>query len=171
MTQRNMQSAEFWIEKLNLEEHPEGGYFREIYRSGDTIIKAGLPSRYTGDRSAATLIYYLLKDDDFSAFHRIRSDETWIHLAGDSLDIHMIRPDGSYKIERLGKNIAEGYAPVQTVEHEFWFGASLPSHSSFCLCACMVSPGFDFADFEMADPDMLKNRYPRHAKIIEKLSR
>ncbi|HKI43981.1 MAG TPA: cupin domain-containing protein [Balneolales bacterium] len=166
-----MPSAEFWKEKLNLDAHPEGGYYREIYRSGDTIARAGLPPRYPGDRSAATLIYYLLKDDDFSAFHRIRSDEIWIYVAGDSLDIHAIRPDGSYKIERLGKNIVEGSSPVRIIEHGSWFGASLPFHSSFCLCTCMVSPGFDFADFEMADPGILKNIHPEHAQIIDKLSR
>lgn len=166
-----MSSADFWIENLKLEIHPEGGYYREIYRSADTIAHAGLPARYPDDRSAATLIYYLLNDDDFSALHRIRSDETWIHIAGDSLDIHTIRPDGSYKIEPLGKNVDAGDLPVQIIEHGLWFGASLPSHSSFCLCACMVSPGFDFADFEMADPGILKDKYPEHAKIIAKLSR
>ncbi len=166
-----MSSAEFWIEKLNLEAHPEGGYYREIYRSGDTIAHTGLPPRYPGDRSAATLIYYLLKDNDFSAFHRIRSDEIWIHVAGDSLDIHTINPGGTYETERLGKNVAEGYSPVCIIEHGLWFGASLSSHSSFCLCTCIVSPGFDFADFEMADPGMLKNMHPEYANVIDKLSR
>lgn len=166
-----MSSAEFWIEKLNLTPHPEGGYYREIYRSDDIIIKMGLPSRYLGNRSAATLIYYLLKSNDFSAFHRIKSDEIWTHIAGDGLYIYQIGPDDTYEVEHLGMNIDEGQTPVCIVTHDTWFGASLPNNNSYCLCTCMVAPGFDFADFEMADPLILKNIYPEHASIIDTLSR
>ena len=166
-----MASADFWIDKLGLERHPEGGYFREVYRSEDIVGKTGLPSRFDADRSAATLIYYLLSDDDFSTLHRIKSDEIWVHVAGDNLDVHQIGSDGSYQKHQLGKNLDAGHTPVSVIRQGTWFGASLPDESSFCLCTCLVAPGFDFADFEMGDPEQLKNAYPEHAAIIDKLSR
>jgi len=163
-----MATAEYWIEKLDLTAHPEGGYFSEIYRSDDVIKKSGLPMRYPEDRSMATLIYYLLKDDNVSAFHRLRSDELWIHVDGGTLDIHQIGKDGSYTCDQLDKDIG---APVCVIKHGAWFGASLTDTESFCLCTCMVTPGFDFADFEMADPGQLKKICPAQSDIIDRLSR
>lgn len=166
-----MLTAGFWIKKLNLTPHPEGGYYREIYRSDDIIMRTGLPSRYQGDRSAATLIYYLLKDDDVSAFHRIRSDEIWVYVAGESLDIHQIAQDGIYYKKRLGMSGDKDSSPVHVIRHDTWFGASLPAFGSFCLCTCFVAPGFDFSDFELADPEILKRTYPGLSAMIDKLSR
>jgi len=166
-----MSSAVYWIDKLGLEPHPEGGYFREVYRSEDTVSKAGLPDRFDGDRSAATLIYYLLRNDEFSTLHRIKSDEIWVHIAGGNLDIHQIRSDGEYKKHQLGKNLDSNQTPVCVIEQGTWFGASLPDENTFCLCTCLVAPGFDFTDFEMGDPEQLKKAYPEHITIINKLRR
>lgn len=166
-----MSTAEYWIEKLGLEPHPEGGYFREVYRSEDTVGKIGLPDRFDGDRSAATLIYYLLRNDEFSTLHRIKSDEIWVHVDGGSLDIHQIRSDGKYKKYPLGKDLDANQTPVCVIEQGTWFGASLPDENTFCLCTCIVAPGFDFADFEMGYSEQLKKAYPEHIAIINKLSR
>lgn len=166
-----MSSAEYWINKLGLEPHPEGGYFREVYRSEDTVGMAGLPDRFDGDRSAATLIYYLLMNDEFSTLHRIKSDEIWVHIAGGNLDIHQIRSEGKYKRHQLGKDLDANQTLVCVIEQGTWFGASLPNENTFCLCTCLVAPGFDFSDFEMGDPEQLKKAYPEHTTIINKLRR
>ncbi len=166
-----MASADFWIDKLSLEPHPEGGYFREVYRSEDIVGKAGLPSRFAGDRSAATLIYYLLAGDEFSTLHRIKSDEIWVHISGDNLEIHQIGLDSVYQKHQLGKNLDASQTPVCVIEQGTWFGVSLPDESSFCLCTCLVAPGFDFSDFELGDPEQLKIAYPEHTAVINRLSR
>jgi len=97
-------TAEYLIAKLNLQKHPEGGYYSEVYRSDETIEKDHLPGRYNGKRSFSTLIYFLLKGDDFSAFHRINSDEIWHFYAGASLSVHIINDDGIMEKIVLGNN-------------------------------------------------------------------
>ena len=77
-------SAKYWIEKLNFEKHPEGGWFKEVYRSEEVIPKKSLPEYFPGSRNISTSIYYLLEGDDFSAFHRIKSDEIWHYYEGNS---------------------------------------------------------------------------------------
>jgi len=91
-----MLSAEEWINQLDLQPHPEGGWFREVYRSKETITQSGLPERFSGERNFCTSIYFLLNQTDTSAFHRIKQDEIWHFYAGNALTIHMISPDGNY---------------------------------------------------------------------------
>ncbi|HEX5150315.1 MAG TPA: cupin domain-containing protein, partial [Parafilimonas sp.] len=88
-----MQNAAFYIDHLQLKPHPEGGYYGETYRSSGVIPASALPL-FKGDRNYSTAIYYLLEQGDFSAFHRIKSDECWHHYAGDTLLIHILNPDG-----------------------------------------------------------------------------
>lgn len=165
-------NAEFYIKQLNLEEHPEGGYFRETYRSDGIFASTG-PGRDTSfpeNRNYATAIYFLLKGHQFSRFHRIRSDEIWHFYAGTSATIQIIHPDSLYEAKVLGPNVDQGQAFQVVVPAKSWFGVSVDNPSGFLLAGCTVSPGFDFRDFEMPEAYQLKQAFPEHADIIDRLS-
>ncbi|MBN2144720.1 MAG: cupin domain-containing protein [Candidatus Aureabacteria bacterium] len=166
-----MNHSRYWIEKLNLQPHPEGGYFREVYRSGETIPKVCLPERFSGDRVFSTSIYFLLERDQFSAFHRIKQDELWHFYDGASLTIHIIDPDGSYHAEKLGRNPDEGEVPFAVVKAGAFFAAEVNDKTSFTLAGCTVAPGFEFADFEMPEGKVLLEQFPKYEEIIRKFSK
>lgn len=166
-----MQTAEYWIEHLQLEKHPEGGWFKEIYRDEGIIFRDGLPARYKGSRSYSTAIYYLLRSGECSALHRLISNEQWFHIDGNSLAIHTITPSGEYTKQMLGKNFDSGEKPFAVVLRENWFGATVESSDSFALVGCIVAPGFDFDDFELAERTALAKKFPEHKEIIEALTR
>ncbi len=159
------------VERLALIPHPEGGFYKETYRSSGSIAKEALPSNFSGDRNYCTAIYFLLSSSHFSAFHRIQQDETWHHYEGGTLMVHIIHPTGDYECFHLGKNFDNGEAPQFTVPAGCWFGSSLRNENEYSLVGCTVSPGFDFADFELADRDQLIQAYPDHQKIITDLTR
>lgn len=167
-------SAEDWIGLLSLRPHPEGGYFREVYRSRETIEGDALPARFKGSRSFSTGIYFLLTAHTFSAFHRIASDEVWHFYAGEPLDLEIIHPDGRHETIGLGDDPSSGRVFQAMAPAGCWFGARLapgaPS-DGFTLVGCTVAPGFDFQDFEMADRKGLIEAFPRHRKLIEQLTR
>ena len=165
-----MQTAQHWIDDLQLQPHPEGGHFRETYRAPLILPRSAL-SGYGGDRAASTAIYFLLAGDQFSAFHRIRSDELWHFYAGSALIVHVIAPDGDYRPLRLGCDTEHGETFQAVVSAGCWFGSSLCHPDSFALVGCTVAPGFDFADFEMAKREELIAQYPQHRAIIERLTR
>ncbi len=144
-------SAEKWIKELNLEAHPEGGYYCEYFRSDSKILKEGLPPEFSGDRSFLTSIYFLLKGNQVSKFHRICGDEMWYFLDGTSLLIHVFTPEGKYEKLKLGRSPETSYSFQQPVLAGSWFGAEVEDKNSFALVACAVGPGFDFSDFEMAE--------------------
>lgn len=160
-----------WIEKLRLIPHPEGGFFREIYRSQGIIAQPSLPMRYNGGRAYATTIYYLLESKDFSTLHRLKSDEQWFHIDGSALTIHSIEPNGKYTAYNIGKNLDTGESPHAVVPAGCWFGGTVNDRNSFSLVGCVVAPGFHFDDFELAKRDELIKQFPHHASIIEKLTR
>lgn len=163
--------AEAWIARLDLQPHPEGGYFRETYRASEAIPRGALPDRFSGDRSFSTAIYYLLRQGQFSSLHRIKSDEVWHFYAGDPLTVHVIDLDGQYQEIRLGLEPGRAEQPQAVVPAGSWFGASLTDPAaSFALVGCTVSPGFDFADMTFGRRKELLALYPRHAKIIEMLT-
>jgi len=162
-------SAEF-ISRLDLARHPEGGWYRETYRSPAVIPGDLLPERSAGDRSMCTAIYFLLERGDVSALHRIKSDEVWHFYAGASLTVHVITPGGEYYILRLGADMAAGELFQAVVPAGCWFGAEVPDNGAFSLVGCTVAPGFDFADFEMGNCDQLLQRFPAHAAIIRRLT-
>jgi predicted cupin superfamily sugar epimerase len=166
-----MFDAGYWITHLGLVRHPEGGYFRETYRSQESIAGATLPVRFGGARSFATSIYFLLAGDDFSALHRIRSDELWHFHTGSSLTVHMIAPGGEYEELRLGSDPARGEAFQGVVTAGTWFGATVADPESYALVSCTVAPGFDFADFEMGERADLVRTYPDLRGVIEGLTR
>jgi predicted cupin superfamily sugar epimerase len=166
-----MRTAEYWIQQLDLQEHPEGGFFRETYRSHETIPPEALPERFSGARSFATAIYFLLKGDDFSAFHRIKSDELWHFHAGRPLTLHMIDSSGRYQKTVLGENPQNGEVLQATVPEGCWFAAETLDRSGYTLVGCTVAPGFDFADFEMGRRSELIELYPDHRQLIKTLTR
>ncbi len=169
MTSSN-DSAAYWVSALSLTPHPEGGFFKETYRSSDTIPADVFGGRFNGPRSASTGIYYLLESGDFSAFHRIRSDEMWHFYAGAALELHVIH-EGRHEILRIGRDIHAGETLQYVVPAGAWFAATPVDGASYSLLGCTVSPGFDFADFEMADPTALSRQYPTFVSVISRFSR
>jgi uncharacterized protein len=165
-----MRTAAYWIKKLGLVPHPEGGYFRETYRSGQTIKQVGLPKRYTGKRSFSTAILFLLKGGQVSSLHRLKSDEVWHFHAGSGLTIHVITAKGRYHSIKLGTGSGRGEVFQAVVKAGDWFGATVNNAKSYSLVGCTVAPGFDFADFEIADASTLSRKYPKHGKIINRLA-
>jgi predicted cupin superfamily sugar epimerase len=167
-----MRPADFWIKKYNLMPHPEGGFYAETYRATESIPKAALPDRFSGDRSYSTGIYFLLESDNFSAFHRIQSDEMWHFYAGNPLEIFVINPvNGDLQVIRLGSDPDRDESFQAVVPAGSWFGSRPASGSEYCLVGCTVAPGFDFLDFEMAERESLLRDFPQHASLILELTR
>ncbi len=165
-----MNDADRWIEALQLQPHPEGGWFRESYRSSELISRAALPARFSGDRCFSTAIYFLLKAGEFSALHRIKQDEVWHFYDGDLLTIEVIDPAGNHSSIQLGQDFAAGHTLQAVVEGGCLFGASLAGGGSYALVGCTVAPGFDFADFELPKRAELLEQFPEQREIIEKLT-
>lgn len=166
-----MRTAQYWIDHLCLIPHVEGGAFREIYRSEMKLPQKGLTDAHGGDRNIMTSIYFLLQHGEYSAFHRIASDELWHHYDGGTLCIYEITSAGNLVKHLLGKDLATNSGPVALIKAGSWFGSRVEEPGSFTLCGCTVAPGFDFADFELADRRVLQKEYPYHSKIIEELTR
>jgi predicted cupin superfamily sugar epimerase len=163
-----MKTAAYWIEKLELEKHPEGGYFREIYLSDDVVPQTGLPANFRGERSFATSIYYLLEGGDFSAFHRIKSDEIWHYYAGSSAIEILSLEKGNLKKYLAGNDPDKGQDFQVIVPKNTWFAARLLNPYGYALAGCTVSPGFHFEDFELAG-DKLMKEYPELTEEIAPL--
>lgn len=159
-------SAQSLVERLGLLPHPEGGFFRETFRSPLTV--GGLP--HGAPRVASTAIYYLLPAGSFSAFHRVRSDEVWHYYDGDPLELHTLDADGGYAIARLGPEIEQGERP-QLVVRAGVLQAARPLGERFTLVGCTVAPGFEFADFEIPSRAALVAQFPEHRDLIVQLTR
>jgi uncharacterized protein len=164
-------TVEELIARLELTRHPEGGWYRESYRSSEIIQAAALPDRFTGDRSVCTAIYFLLESGDMSALHRIKSDEIWHFYAGEALTVHVIMPQGEYYPLIIGSNIAAGETFQCVVTAGCWFGAEVSRDDGYSLVGCTVAPGFDFADFEMGKREELLKQFPAQADIIRRLTK
>ncbi|MCF8373905.1 MAG: cupin domain-containing protein [Bacteroidales bacterium] len=163
-----LKSAEYWIENLYLEPHPEGGWFRETYRSSEKISESGLPLGFSGNRNFSTAIYYLLQNDDFSAWHRIKSDEMWHYYDGDgAIEIHTLSKIKGHEIRVLGSNPENGGSPQVVVPANTWFASRLTKQKMYALAGCTVAPGFDFDDFEMGEELSLVKEFPQHVGIIK----
>ena len=168
---RRQPTAKYWITKLALQPHPEGGYFREIYRASEQIPAAALPARYRGPRSFSTSIYYLLASTQISALHRLASDEQWHFYDGNALLLFLITPDGSLSEVRLGRHAATGEQFQSVIPAGTWMGARLASRRGHALIGCSVAPGFEFKDFVAGQRSDLMARFPRHRKLIIALTR
>jgi uncharacterized protein len=152
-----------WIERLGLEPHPEGGWFRETHRSTQLV-----ESPRQGERSAFTSILFLLEPPQVSKLHRIDSEELWNWHAGSCLRIHVLSGGGEKEIRRLGPERDSVFQTVVPANH--WFGAEVEDEEGWCLVGCAVAPGFDFAHFQMGDRRRLLGEYPLHAETILRLT-
>lgn len=165
------QSAAWWREKLQLQSHVEGGAFRETYRSEWVLDMSTLPAGMIGSRNASTCIYFLLEEGEFSAFHRIAADEIWHFYDGQTLTIYEIAPGGDLQTHKLGRDIENGETLQVIITAGNWFASRVEAPGTFALVGCTVAPGFDFADFELAERASLQAAYPQHATLIESMSR
>ena len=163
-------NADYYVKHLGLLPHPEGGYYKETYRSKGKI-KTGLLPGIVAERNFSTAIYFLLEKNNFSAFHRIKSDELWHFYAGDPLEVIEITKKGELKITVVGREIMNGQTFQYMVPSGHWFASRVKKGGEFSLVGCTVSPGFDFLDFEMADRDSLVKEFPVQEEIIRMLTR
>jgi uncharacterized protein len=165
-----MKPAQYWVEKYQMQSHPEGGFFAETYRSAETIDSVALPNRFGGSRVYSTGIYFLLESHHFSAFHRIQSDEMWHFYSGCPLNVYYIDNQGFMQIIRLGNNPDVGEVFQAVVPAGVWFGSKPAEENSYSLVGCTVAPGFDFQDFELANQQDLITQFPQHQEIIKMLT-
>jgi hypothetical protein len=163
-------AAETLIKELGLLPHPEGGFFRETYRAPLHLPGSALDPHFAGSRNASTAIYYMLTEGDRSRFHRIRSDEVWHFYLGDPLQVVELTDAGDARVTLLGTDLTAGQVPQHVVPAGRWFGSCPAPGSLFSLVGCTVSPGFDFADFEMATRDQLAQIYAHSLDWIERLT-
>lgn len=166
-----MFTANQLVSLYQLQEHPEGGWYKETYKSSETISVNALPERFSGERTFSTAIYFLLEQGNFSAFHRIKSDECWHFYYGGPLQVFVLLPDGSLQITELGSDIAAGQVFQFTVPANCWFASRPAAASAYSFVGCTVAPGFDFADFELAEAGQLAATFPAHTAIINELCR
>lgn len=170
-TMASSYNARYWIEQLKLESHIEGGAFKEVYRSSLSLPSSVLTQNHKGARAASTSIYFLLEYGDFSAFHRIASDELWHFYDGNTLSIYEITPGGNLIHHLLGKDTEAGAALQVLIPAGSWFASCVEEPGGYALCGCTVAPGFDFSDFELADKTQLSAQFPAHTAIIDRLTR
>ena len=156
--------VDFLVDKLNLIPHPEGGFYSETYRSEMTIGTA------TGERNLTTAIYFLLTSAHVSKFHRIKSDELWFFHEGSSLTVHMLSEDGHQKLSLGHPSPTVDTSAQHLVKTHTIFGSSVDEPNSYALVSCVVSPGFDFADFELFEAEDLLEKYPEASEIIHTLT-
>jgi predicted cupin superfamily sugar epimerase len=158
------------ISHFGLEPHPEGGFYRETYRSAEELGREALPPRFKGNRVFGTAIYFLLEGTQFSAFHRIQADELWHFYDGCGLHIHVLHPGGRGEVLRLGSDLAGGYSFQHIVPAGCWFASKPVDEKKFSFVGCTVAPGFDFEDFELAQRKELLQEYPRYEDWIRLLA-
>jgi predicted cupin superfamily sugar epimerase len=155
--------AERLIELLSLAPHPEGGFYRETFRSPMPVDGP------VGRRTASTAIYYLLPAGQFSALHRVCADEAWHHYLGDPLELHLLSADGTHERVLLGSNLPRGERP-QAIVPAGVLQAARPLGDRFTLVGCTVAPGFELRDFELPSRRQLLAEWPDHAELISALT-
>ena len=157
---------------LQLEPLPvEGGFFRETYRSRWTVAEEYLPEGTRGPRSIGTAIYYMLTPETFSALHRLPGTEIFHFYLGDPVVMLQLLPDGSSQTITLGPDLAGGQRPQVVVGGHVWQGSRLAPGGKFALLGTTMSPGFDYADFELGDRAQLVAQYPGAAEMIRQYTR
>ena len=158
--------AEMLIRQLALLPHPEGGFYREVFRADDTVHPAdGRPAR-----SALTTIYFLLADGGFSRWHRVTSAEAWHFYEGDALELVWLEDGATREVRATLGEVGDGVAPVAVVPAGCWQAAR--TTGAYTLVGCSVGPGFDFADFAMLsdtapeERDAILARFPEAAAML-----
>ncbi len=164
-----MLTADYFVEKLRMKPHPEGGYYREVYQNPLTISESCLPSSFDGKRKLASTIYFLLEQDQVSQLHWLRSDEVWFFHHGSVLDIHLIDQSGNHSIKKLGLDPGKGEYPQILVPADMIFGARPVDKNGFTLVSTMVSPAFEFRDFELYKTEDVCKRFPHLRSALSKI--
>ena len=167
----SMTKIEQLIQQFDIRPHPEGGWYKQTYKSTVPVPVTALPPGFRGDRVFSTAIYFLLGKGNFSAFHKIKSDECWHFYSGDPLHVFIIDQNGDLTIVTLGNDFNKGETFQYVVPANCWFASRPVQGSEYCLVGCTVAPGFEFEDLELADSKSLTSLYPRHASIINELCR
>jgi uncharacterized protein len=162
-------NASYWIQTLGLQRHPEGGHFREVYRSSESLRGKALPERFNGDRSLGTAIYYLLEGHAFSAFHQLKQDEIFHFYDGNPAIVYTLQAQGLV-VYRLGRDPRKGQLPMLVLPSGTVFAVELEGHHGFALMGCTVSPGFDFQDLDIVSRDDLVRQFPEHYELVQRLS-
>lgn len=159
------------IKIFQLQFHPEGGYYKETYRSKGIIEKDNQEGQFPSGRNYSTAIYFLIEAPVFSTFHKIKSDELWHFYAGDALEVIEIDTEGNLITTHIGCDYKNRQTFQYTVKAGHWFASRVLKGGKFSFVGCTVAPGFDFSDFEMAKRDLLIRNYPQHTEIITELTR
>jgi uncharacterized protein len=174
MSATSIGPAQKLIRHFKMEKIPaEGPWFTVTYRSQDVLDAKSLPARYRGNRLASTAIYAVQTKEDFSAMHKLATDEIWHFYGGDPLEMLLLYPDGHGEVVIIGPDVFNGQQPQFIVPRDVWQG-SAPTGSgpdSFAFFANTLAPGFEFEDFEMGYRDELQKRYPQFADHINRLTR
>lgn len=157
-----------YIKKLKLKKHPEGGYYKEVYRSGEIILGEHLPKRFKSSRNFSTSIYFLLEGKQFSAFHLLQSDELWHFYDGCDVIIYLLTENGKLTKRKIGRGADCRFQIA--IEKNNWFAAELVNKKGFALIGCTVSPGFDFEDFNIGRRSELLKQFPKYKNLIEKFT-
>jgi uncharacterized protein len=163
----NLKATEY-IEALNMQKHIEGGYYVETFKSQYFVPSANLPDGFTGKRALMTSIYFLLEGNDISKLHRVRGDEIWFFHDGSPAIIEIINPNGKIEKKILGTDVKSGQLPQIVIPADTWFTAKIAEADSFVLIACTVAPGFEYDDFELANPEKLTLEFPHLKEFILK---
>lgn len=160
------------VKNLGLQPHPEGGFYKQAFKSPHRV-KSLDKNRYDDEeRHAGSAIYYLLNRHDFSAWHRLKSDELWHHYSGSTVRIHIIDKEGNLSSYLLGDPLKNANATHQVhIPAGCWFSAENVNKTSYSLVGCTVTPAFEFKDFELANRESLSRTYPQHTDIINRLTR
>jgi uncharacterized protein len=161
-----------YISEFDLIPHPEGGFYKEIYRSQDILEQSAI-KEFSGERNICTSIYFMLTGNDKSCFHKIKSDEIWHFYKGTTtVLIHCIDQSGKYFNFEVG-DFNEKPCFQVVIPKNTWFASELvqKSETDFALCGCTVAPGFDFKDFDLAEREFLINQFPQHDKLIQDFTR
>jgi hypothetical protein len=166
-----MPTADELIRQLGLQPHPkEGGFFRETYRAEEAWPASALPARYQGMRSASTAIYYLLTPNTYSALHRVQTDEIFHFYLGDPIRMLQLEPNGQGRSIVLGPDVLGGQQLQVVVPRGVWQGSCLEPGGAFALLGCTVAPGFEYADYQSGDRQLLLAQYPAFADMIRRLT-
>ncbi len=164
-------TAQEVIQLLGLQLHPiEGGFFRETYRS-EHLIPKGILTPYAAPRSVCTAIYYLLTPETYSEMHRLPGDEIFHFYLGDPVEMLQLFPDGRTEILVLGTDLQAGQKPQHVVPAGVWQGSSLIAGGKWALLGATMAPGFDYADYEQGQRELLTKQYPEQSSKIARLTR
>lgn len=165
-----MKNADYYIAKLGMTQHIEGGAFKEHYRAALLLPRSALTSSHQGDRPASTAIYFLLRHGEFSAFHLLSSDEVLHFYDGSPLHVYEIDAAGLMHVHKLGRDLDSGERFSLVIPGGSWFALRCEQAGGFSLIGCTVAPGFDFQDFTLDDRAVLLGKFPQHAQLVREMT-